>query len=91
MKLGIKAGDEVAVIAGSDKGKKGSVLEVQARKMKIRIKDICLQTCFDKEKGIYKREGFIDYSNVKLISQAPSKPFKKGKKSSKKNLFKGRA
>ena len=91
MKLKIKVGDVVQVLSGSDKGKKGAVLEVQAHKMKIRIKDVCVQTCFDKKKGIYKREGFIDYSNVKRISSAPTKSFRKGKKAgSKKGLFTGR-
>ena len=85
MKLKIKVGDEVKVIAGSDKGRKGSVLEVQALKQKIRVKDIRVQTHYDKEKGLQKREGFIDYSNVKLVKAAPVKAYKK---KSKKSLLK---
>ena len=88
MKLKIKVGDEVQVTAGSDKGRKGSVLEIQPIKQKIRVKDIRVQTCFDKKEGIQKREGFIDYSNVKLVSAAPKKAYKKSKKSSKQGLFK---
>ena len=87
MKLKIKVGDEVQVTAGKDKGRKGSVLEIQSLKQKIRVKDVRVQTCFDKKEGIQKREGFIDYSNVKLLNSAPAKDFKKAKKSSKKGLF----
>ena len=88
MKLKIKAGDEVQVIAGSAKGQKGSVLEVHPLKRKIRVKDIRVQTCFDKKEGIQKREGFIDYSNVKLIHSAPKKAFKKSSGGANKSLFK---
>ena len=88
MKLKIKVGDEVQVITGSEKGKKGAVLEVQPIKQKIRIKDVRVQTRFDKKDGPKKREGFIDYSNVRLIKSAPAKAYKKSKKSSKGGLFK---
>ena len=87
MKLKIKVGDEAQVIAGKDKGRKGSVLEIQPLKRKIRIKGVRVQTCFDKKEGIKKREGFIDYSNVKLLKSAPAKAFKKTKTSPKKGLF----
>lgn len=88
MKLKIKVGDEVQVIAGGDKGKKGAVLELLPFKQKIRIKDVRVQTNFDKEKGIQKKEGFIDYSNVRLVKSAEPKTYKKSKKDSKKGLFK---
>ncbi len=87
MKLKIKIGDEVQVITGSDKGRKGAVLEVQPVKQKIRVKDVRVQTRFDKKEGQQKREGFIDYSNVKLVNSAPAKVYKKSKKGSKKGLF----
>jgi len=87
MKLKIKVGDEVQVITGSDKGRKGSVLEILPHKKKIRVKEVRVQTLFDKKEGIQKREGFIDYSNVKLIKSAPAKDFKKSKTGSKKGFF----
>jgi large subunit ribosomal protein L24 len=70
MKLKIKKGDTVQVIAGSDKGTKGTVLEVLPRKMRIRIQGVRVQTHFDKKEGILKKEGTIDYSNVKLVEKA---------------------
>ncbi|MBC6414965.1 MAG: KOW motif-containing protein [Bdellovibrionales bacterium] len=81
MKKKIKLGDEVQVISGGDKGKKGVVLELL--QSKIRVKDVKIQTHFDKEKGIQKKEGFIDYSNVKLIKSV-KKVYKKSKKTSSK-------
>lgn len=82
MKLKIKKGDEVQVIAGSEKGRKGPVLELDPRKLKIRVKGVRVQTRHDKKEGILKREGFIDYSNVKLIqaASAAAKPEKSKKK-----------
>ena len=83
MKAKIKVGDEVQVITGSDKGRKGVVLELLSLKQKIRVKEVRVQTRFDKKEGIQKKEGFIDYSNVKLVKSAERKPFKKVKKAKK--------
>ncbi len=65
MKLKIKKGDIVQVIAGSEKGKKGKVLTIDRNRLKVRIAGIRVQTHFDKKKGIQKIEGWVDYSNVK--------------------------
>ena len=81
MKAKIKVGDEVLVITGSDKGKKGDVLAVDIVKQKVRVKGVRVQTCFDKKEGIQKKEGCIDYSNVKLIKAADPKKRQKTKKS----------
>ena len=83
MKLKIKVGDEVQVIAGSEKGRKGTVLELLVPERKIRVKEVRVQTHFDKEKGIQKKEGFFDYSNVKLVKSATAKKYTKKKKKSK--------
>ena len=84
MKLKIKKGDEAQVITGSDKGRKGVVLEVNPQKMKVRVKGARIQTRCDKKEGLLKREGFIDYSNVKLIRSAPAESKKPKKSASKK-------
>ena len=80
MKLKIKVGDEVQIIAGKEKGRKSSVLEINFLKRKIRVKEVRVQTLFDKKEGIKKREGFIDYSNVKLINSIPTKSLKRNLK-----------
>ncbi len=82
MKLKIKKGATVQVIAGADKGKKGSVLSVDARNMKIQVQGVKVQTHYDKKDGLLKKEGFIDYSNVKLVESA-SKEKKTSKKATK--------
>ncbi len=74
MKLKIKKGSTVQIIAGSEKGKKGTVLEIVLAKMKLRIQGIRIQTHFDKKEGLLKKEGLIDYSNVRLLDgPAPAK------------------
>ena len=79
MNLKIRKGDTVQVIAGSEKGKKGSVIEVKPSAMKIKIQGVKVQTHFDKKDGLLKKEGFIDYSNVKLVEKSTKekKPAKK--------------
>jgi large subunit ribosomal protein L24 len=82
MKLKIKKGATVQVITGSDKGKKGSVLAVDAANMKIQVQGVKVQTHYDKKDGLLKKEGFIDYSNVKLV-EAATKEKKTSKKTTK--------
>lgn len=82
-KLKIKKGSTVQVIAGNDKGKTGSVLEVNTKTMKIKVQGVRMQTNLDKkENALVKTEGFIDYSNVKLVEGgAKAKAKKKASKS----------
>lgn len=83
VKLKIKKGATVQVTTGADKGKKGAVLEVDPKKMQVKVQGVKVQTHFDKKEGLLKKEGFIDYSNVKLVEKAPEKktPTKKASKS----------
>lgn len=81
----IRKGDTVQVIAGGDKGKKGAVLEVKPSAMKIKIQGVKVQTHYDKKDGLVKKEGFIDYSNVKLVEKSV-----KEKKTSKKSAAKSK-
>ena len=67
MKLKINVGDKVKVLAGADKGRSGAVLSINSKKLKIRVQGVHLQTHFDQKEGMFQREGFIDYSNVKLL------------------------
>jgi large subunit ribosomal protein L24 len=70
MNLKIRKGDTVQVLAGSDKGKKGTVIEVKPTALKIKVQGVKVQTHYDKKDGLLKKEGFIDYSNVKLVEAA---------------------
>lgn len=80
----IRKGDTVQVIAGGDKGKKGAVIEVSPTAMRIKIQGVKVQTHYDKKDGLLKKEGFIDYSNVKLVEKA-TKEKKAAKKTSAKS------
>ena len=85
MKLKIKKGSEVKVIAGADKGKTGSVLDVDAKRLKVRVQGVRVQTKLDKkENQLIKTEGFIDYSNVQLVAAKKKAKKKTTKKAAKK-------
>ena len=83
IKLKIRKGDTVQVIAGSDKGKKGEVLAVDPKGLKIKVQGVKVQTHFDKKDGLLKKEGFVDYSNVKLVSSGAAEKAKSPKKAAK--------
>jgi len=90
LKLKIKKGDKVQVIAGADKGKKGSVLEVSPTAMKIKVEGFKEQTHYDKKDGLLKKEGFIDYSNVKLVEAKAKAAKATEKKATKKTAAKSK-
>ena len=73
MKLSIKKGSTVQIISGAEKGKKGEVLEVDPKTLKIKVQGVRVQTHFDRKEGVLKKEGFLDYSKVKLLSAAAAK------------------
>ncbi|NQZ02919.1 MAG: KOW motif-containing protein [Bdellovibrionales bacterium] len=80
-KLKIKTGATVEVIAGADKGKQGTVLAINSDTLKVRVQGVRMQTHYEQE-GLKQIEGFIDYSNIKLVKQAAAKK-KAAKKASK--------
>lgn len=88
LKLKIKKGDKVQVITGGDKGKKGTVIEVNAKALKIKIEGVKVQTHYDKKDGLLKKEGFIDYSNVQLVEKSAKAT--KEKKAAKKSATKSK-
>lgn len=73
MKLAIRKGAKVKVTAGAEKGKEGVVLEIDKSQLRVKIQGVKVMTHFDKKEGMQKKEGFIDYSNVKLMEQAQEK------------------
>lgn len=78
MKLKIHNGATVEVIAGADKGKRGSVLSVDLQKMRIMVQGVGMKTHYSRQDGLQRKEGYIHYSNVKLVESAAKKgPAKK--------------
>jgi large subunit ribosomal protein L24 len=77
----IKKNDQVAVIAGRDKGKRGRVLEVAPVTGKIKVEGVGVIKRHQKANpqsnrggGIIEKEAFINISNVQLIDPQSGKP-----------------
>ena len=73
MKLSVKKGDNVLVIAGKDAGKTGEILEVNREAGRVVVAGVNIQAHHNKPRskddkgGIIKTEGPIDVSNVQVI------------------------
>ena len=68
----IKKGNQVEVICGKDKGKKGEVIEIFRRHNKAKVKGINImkkheKVTKEKKGGIISKENFIHISNLKSI------------------------
>ena len=77
----IKKNDQVAVIAGRDKGKRGRVLEVAPATGKVKVEGVGVIKRHQKANpqsnrggGIIEKEAFISISNVQLIDPQSGKP-----------------
>ena len=77
----IRKGDQVAVIAGRDNGKRGRVLEVSPVAGKVKVEGVAIVKKHQKANpqnnrggGIIDLEAFIDISNVQLIDPQSGKP-----------------
>ncbi len=77
----IKKNDQVAVIAGRDKGKRGRVLEVSPAKGKVKVEGAGIIKKHQRANpqnnrggGIIDKEAYIDISNVQLIDPQSGKP-----------------
>ncbi|MGN0836926.1 MAG: 50S ribosomal protein L24 [Akkermansia sp.] len=73
MKTHVKKGDDVIVIAGKNKGKRGVVLSVNAAKQTVTVEGVRLlkkatkPTESDPDGGIKEINGAIHISNVKKV------------------------
>ncbi len=80
----IKRNDTVQVITGRDKGKRGTVLEVDCDKGLVKVAGISIVTKHQKARrqgetaAIKKQESFINLSNVMLVSSIDSRPTRVG-------------
>lgn len=76
----IKVGDQVEVISGKDKGKRGEVLDIKRAKGLVRVRGICVQMRHKKPKmagqkgAIEKAEGFLNQSKIMPICPETNKP-----------------
>ena len=68
----IKKGNQVKILCGKDKGKKGEVIEILRDQNKAKIKGINIikkheKTTKEKKGGIISKENFIHISNLKNL------------------------
>ena len=74
----MRNGQQVEVIYGKDKGKKGQVIEILRNKNRVKVKGINLikkheKTTKEKKGGIISKENFIHISNLKILDQVDKK------------------
>jgi len=84
----IKTGDEVMVIGGKDRGKKGKVLRVDPAKERVYVEGLnmikrhqrAMQTgpTAQQTAGVIEREGGIHVSNVMLLDPKDGRPTRTG-------------
>ncbi|MDR1593680.1 MAG: 50S ribosomal protein L24 [Prevotellaceae bacterium] len=90
VKLRIKKGDIVTVIAGDDNGKKGKVLEVLPRENKAIVEGVNIVVKHTKpnaknpQGAILKKEAPVNISNLQLICPETGKPTRVGRMESEK-------
>ena len=78
----IKRGNQVQILCGKDKGKKGEVIEILRYANKAKVKGINIikkheKTTKEKKGGIISKESFIHISNLKNLDSTKKK-VKKG-------------
>ena len=84
MKLPVTAKEQVIVLAGTDKGKKGAVVTAFPKTGKVIVEGVNLVTTHQKPRrkgmpgGMIHKEAAIDASNVMLVCQKCGKPARCG-------------
>lgn len=79
----IRKGDEVVVLTGKDKGRKGSVLQVLPKDNRAIVSGVNVVKRHQRqtpnaEGGIISKEASIDLSNLALLDPKDSKPTRVG-------------
>ena len=77
----VKKGDQVIVMTGRDRGKRGRVLDVKPGEGKVKVEGVGVvkrhqraNPGANKPGGIIEREAYVNISNVQLIAPADGKP-----------------
>ena len=84
----IKKGNQVQVLSGKDKGKKGEVIEIFLSKNRAKVKGINIikkheKTTKEKKGGIISKENYIHISNLKNLDEKNKKDKNLGKNDTK--------
>ena len=77
----VRKGDQVMVMAGKDRGKRGRVLDVKPGEGKVKVEGVAVvkrhqraNPGANKPGGIIEREAYVNISNVQLIDPADGRP-----------------
>lgn len=82
-KFHVKKGDEVVVISGTEKGKRGRIIAVLRKKQRVIVEGVKLIKRHQRKSqqhpqgGIIEREGTIHISNVMLASRYDARAAKR--------------
>lgn len=80
MKLNVKTGDTVVIIAGKDKGAKGKVIETIPATGRVKVENANIVTLHKKPRsaqvpgGKFKQPAAMDVSNVQIVCPSCDKP-----------------
>ena len=74
----VKKGNQVEILCGKDKGKKGEVIEILKKANRAKVKGINFikkheKTTKEKKGGIISKENFIHVSNLKILESDAKK------------------
>ncbi len=74
----IRKGNQVQILCGKDKGKKGEVIEMLKKRNLVKVKGINIikkheKTTKEKKGGIISKESFIHVSNLKNLEESNNK------------------
>lgn len=78
-KLHVRTGDQVLILAGKDRGKKGKVMQVSAKTDRVLVEGVNLikkamrPTEDNPDGGIVEKEAALHISNVKVVESAAKK------------------
>ena len=81
----IRKGNQVEILTGKDRGKKGEVIEIIRSQDKAKVKGINIikkheKTTKEKKGGIFDKENFINLSNLMIINADKNQKKEKSKK-----------
>jgi large subunit ribosomal protein L24 len=83
-KFHVKKGDEVVVIAGADKGKRGKIISVETGKQRVVVEGVHMmkkhtrKTQQNPQGAIVEREGTVHISNVMKAEAFDARASKRG-------------
>jgi large subunit ribosomal protein L24 len=84
----VKKGDEVVIISGTERGKRGRVLQILPRKQRVLVEGAKMMKRHVKQRrdpnapqgGIIEREGSVHISNVMKVADFDARAAKRGVK-----------